>query len=166
MKLAKDYQMAWMAKHPLYPTWQGMRRNCGIIKGASAYIRSLYAGIGMCKEWCESYSALENWALANGWKPGLLVARMDKSGSYCPENCIVTTQEKNVNMRRNTVRVDGMSLRDYIGVPSAGRGDRTYRLISDRYLKCRWDTMSALHMPKMNHSQSQGVQARLRKEIK
>lgn len=164
MTLSREYQRAWLSKHPLYPAWQSMRRNCGVIKGASEHVRSLFAGVNLYREWIDSYAAFEKWALVNGWKPGMQVARIDKSGDCCPSNCIVTTWDVNVNMRRNTIRVGDLSLRDYIGRPTSGRQDVEYRLISDRYMKCKWDADSSIEMPKMTCSQAQSIQARARCE--
>jgi len=41
-----------------------------------------------------------NWALANGYKEGLTIERIDKDKNYCPQNCEWVTRSEN-SRRRN-----------------------------------------------------------------
>lgn len=96
---------AYRAAHPLYVVWNAMMQRCGIFKGASAEVLAQYAerGITVCPEWRTSFKPFEAWAVANGYKPGLQLDRIDNNGNYCPENCRFVTPRENSLNKRNTV---------------------------------------------------------------
>lgn len=162
MKLSTEYRKRWYANHPLYASWQDMRRVCGIIRGASKSVLDQYAGVGICEEWFD-YAAYEGWAMSNGWVRGLKVARKDKTGDFTPDNCVVVPYEEAVNMRRNTYRVGGVPLRKLVG-GAARRGDRRYARIKDRISKCAYDTPSAVCTPVVDRGECARLAARSRKE--
>ena len=59
-------------------------------------------GITICEEWTTSKDAFINWALANGYRQGLSIDRINNDGNYCPENCRwATPKEQSRNMRKN-----------------------------------------------------------------
>ena len=60
-----------------------------------AYFRYGASGIKVCDEWNNSFLAFEEWALANGYKDGLTIDRIDSKGNYCPENCQWLTKGDN-----------------------------------------------------------------------
>ena len=43
-------------------------------------------GIQVCQAWRDSWDAYAEWALANGYEPGLSVDRIDNDGNYEPGN--------------------------------------------------------------------------------
>jgi hypothetical protein len=57
-------------------------------------------GIGVCDKWLASSTAFYEWAMANGWAPGLQLDRINVDGMYGPENCRFVTQTTNVRNRR------------------------------------------------------------------
>ena len=142
-RLSPEYRRRWFAEHPLYASWQGIRRLCGLCRGMRERERRLYMGVRMCREWAESYGEFERWCFVNGWQPGLQVARIDKNGDYEPGNCVCVEWRRNVNMRRNTLRIGGRPLRELMGEETRGRGDKRYRRTADRITKCGWDVASA-----------------------
>lgn len=155
---------SWYDENPLYATWMSIRSRCGCVKGCSdPYVRMIYEGIKVCEAW-KDYKTFEAWCLGNGWKKGLQVARKDKRGDFSPENCVIVPWEENVNMRRNTVRVDGIPLRTIIGKPTRGRSDAEYRLVCDRIRRGCWDVESAVSVPKMSCSEAQQISARVQQE--
>lgn len=149
----KECIRRWYDTHPLYPSWNGMRRVCGVGASRTNKELRLYVGVGICDEWM-NYEAFERWALDHGWQKGLKVTRVDKAGDFCPENCVIVPYGVAVNMRRTTFRIDGVPLRTIVG-DDPRRGDRRYRMIKDRIVKCRFDTESAMNAPTLTPSQCQ-----------
>ena len=62
-------------------------------------------GITVCQEWKEDFQTFYDWAIANGYKKGLEIDRIDVNGNYEPDNCRWTTSKKNNNNRRNNVKI-------------------------------------------------------------
>lgn len=58
-------------------------------------------GIKVCDDWRESYINFRDWALVNGWEPGLSLDRIDNNKDYCPENCTWSTVIEQANNRSN-----------------------------------------------------------------
>ena len=56
-------------------------------------------GIKVCEEWENNYPAFKTWALANGYKEGLTIDRIDNDGDYCPGNCQWITRAENAKKR-------------------------------------------------------------------
>lgn len=44
-------------------------------------------GIALCEEWQDDPLAFVTWALANGYRQGLSIDRIDVDGDYSPQNC-------------------------------------------------------------------------------
>jgi len=76
----------------LYTCWKNMRRRVVGQSGcAPSYLRK---GVSVCREWGSFYT-FRRWALANGFRKGLTIDRIDSNGDYCPENCQWITLEEN-----------------------------------------------------------------------
>lgn len=84
----------------LYGSWANMRTRCGNPKGAG-FARYGGRGITVCAEWT-TFAAFREWALANGWAPGLTLDRIDGDGNYEPSNCRWATPAE---QRRNQPNV-------------------------------------------------------------
>lgn len=57
-------------------------------------------GIKICDEWNEDIESFIQWAVSNGYQPGLSIDRIDNNDDYCPDNCRwVTLSENNQNRR-------------------------------------------------------------------
>jgi hypothetical protein len=51
-------------------------------------------GVSVCAEWLASAEEFVRWALASGYKPGLVIDRKESDGNYSPDNCkFITTAE-------------------------------------------------------------------------
>lgn len=89
-------------KHPrLYGVWASMKSRCNN-PNREKWPRYGGRGIYVCPEWDNDVEAFADWALSNGYEPGLQLDRIDNDGPYSPENCRwVTAKENCRNTRRN-----------------------------------------------------------------
>ena len=62
-------------------------------------------GIKVCDEWEHSFTKFENWAMANGYKAGLSIDRIDNDKGYSPENCKWSTYVEQNRNRGNYNRL-------------------------------------------------------------
>lgn len=89
--------------HPIYNSWKDMRRRCGS-PYAKGYENYGGRGIKVCEEWDKDPLVFIHWALANGWKEGLTLDRIDNNGDYCPDNCRwISRAEQLLNRRNNRI---------------------------------------------------------------
>lgn len=87
-------------KHtPLYSVWTGILTRCSDENGEKFHIYG-GRGISFTPEW-RTFEPFENWALANGYRKGLQIDRIDVDGNYAPENCRFVSCKENNNNRRN-----------------------------------------------------------------
>lgn len=103
----KPYEKTWGAyengkKTPLYQSYIHMRMRCGLLWDTEEHYKNWRdRGIKVCDEWANSFSAFRDWALANGYKKGLTLDRINNDGDYCPENCRwATPLEQRHNQRK------------------------------------------------------------------
>jgi len=77
----------------LHNTWCMMRHRCYNPK-STGWRNYGARGIGIVPEWLD-YSTFRNWALANGYKDGLSLDRIDTNGFYEPSNCQFISRSAN-----------------------------------------------------------------------
>lgn len=87
----------------LYNSWQGMKRRCFSVNNPK-YPRYGGRGITVCKEWLDIIG-FQKWALANGWKEGMSIDRIDNDKDYCPENCRWISISEN-SRKKSTTKID------------------------------------------------------------
>jgi hypothetical protein len=88
--------------HPLYGVYNGIKYRC-YDSDSNSYKNYGGRGIEMCDDWLLDFKKFFDWAIANGWRKGLLLDRKDNNKGYNPDNCrYVTMRESNEN-RRNTL---------------------------------------------------------------
>ena len=88
----------------LYEIWKSTKNRCN---GTSFYKDR---GIKFHATWLD-YEVFEQWAMENGYEDDLSLIRTDKTKDFCPENCIWSTENKNV--RGKNVWSDGTNIKSY-----------------------------------------------------
>ena len=88
-----------MSKTKIYSVWRTMKQRCTYEKNES-YKNYGGRGITYCDEW-EEFEPFYEWAMANGYKEGLSIDRIDSDGNYEPSNCRWVTMKKQQNNRTN-----------------------------------------------------------------
>ena len=87
----------------LYHSWISMRRRCDPTVEPERNKRWALRGITVCDEW-KLFEVFEEWALANGYEPGLSLDRVDNDGNYEPGNCEWVTRSVNSQRARALYR--------------------------------------------------------------
>lgn len=85
--------------------WRAINRRCSAFAHYTQRKDYFEKGIRVCDEWRDSWDSFKNWALANGYKEGLQIDRIDSTGNYTPENCRFVTPKENCNNRGVTFKV-------------------------------------------------------------
>lgn len=93
-----------LSKHPLYTVLRSMRARC-LNPNHMQYHNYGGRGITICQEWLDDFKAFYDWSMANGWKKGLQIDRIDNDGNYCPENTKFSTPKENSRNRRTNLIV-------------------------------------------------------------
>lgn len=88
--------------HPLYKAWDSVKYRCNN-PNACQYHNYGARGIKVCQEWEHSYKSFHDWSIANGWKRGLSIDRIDNDGNYEPSNCRWTDTPTQGRNRRTNV---------------------------------------------------------------
>ena len=88
-----------MSDTPIYKVWSGIKRRCdeNITDKRTQVYRD--KKIKVCKEWKDDFLCFYNWAIANGYKKGLHLDRIDTNDDYKPSNC------QFINASENTAKV-------------------------------------------------------------
>ena len=99
----KRFTKHGLCEHPLYVVWERMRQRCES-EYDQAWHRYGGRGIVVCDEWSHDFESFYNWAIENGWEPGLTLDRENNDEGYFPWNCRWvnrTIQANNRSSNRN-----------------------------------------------------------------
>ena len=136
-----------LCTHPLNTMWCGIKERC-LNQNADNFKWYGGRGITICDEWKEFLPFYE-WAINNGWQPGLTIDRIDVNKSYEPDNCRFIPMKKQFRNRRSNRRitVDG-----------------------ETHLQCEWEELLGLRkkiLAKWRHVHGDEYMVnRLREEIR
>lgn len=80
--------------HPLYLVWCAMKQRCSN-PNRKDFKRYGGRGVKVCNLWQKDPKSFIEWCLANGYKKGLQLDRIDNDGNYEPCNCRFVTNATN-----------------------------------------------------------------------
>lgn len=124
-----------LSNHRLYYRLGKVKDRCRNPKNDN-YPRYGAKGIDVCKEW-DDFQAFYDWSMANGYKDGLTLDRIDNDGPYSPGNCRWATMKEQSNNKRNNIKVlfDG----ELIGIEEAiKRSGITKSVFHSRRYHSKW----------------------------
>lgn len=79
----------------LYTVWHNIKARCSNLRRPD-YKYYGGRGIRVCDEWKNDFIFFRNFALANGYKEGLSIDRIDNDGDYEPLNVQFITLSENI----------------------------------------------------------------------
>lgn len=132
----------------LYNNWKGMLQRCRD-KNYAYYNDYGGRGIKVCDQW-KQFVPFRNWALANGYKDGLTIERVDNNGNYEPENCKWVTRKEQGNNRRTNHLITFNGKTQNIAQWSEETG-LPFQLIIERINILKWTPQKALTTPARRH---------------
>lgn len=92
------YEQHHQTRHPVYTSWRAMRSRC--LSTSDEHFPDYGGrGITICPEW-DSFPVFLDWALTNGWAPGLTIDRKNNDGPYTPGNCRWTNAKGQAEHKR------------------------------------------------------------------
>lgn len=106
--LQKENFLKSVCKHNLsnsriYKIWTSIKQRCN---GTTLRNKKYYKdkNILVCDEWKNNFIEFYNWSIANGYKEGLTIDRINSNGNYEPNNCRwVDRTVQNNNTSRNKI---------------------------------------------------------------
>lgn len=94
----------------LHNRWKAIKQRC-LNPNNNRYEDYGARGITVCNEWLE-FKNFYNWSVNNDYRVGLALDRRDNNTGYSPDNCRWVTILKNNENRRDTVKVEGLTLNE------------------------------------------------------
>lgn len=88
------YKKYNLSSHPLYKKYYSIIKRCYKPNNKSFFWYG-NKGIKVCDEWKNNFKNFYDWAIANGYKKGLTIDRLDSNDDYKPSNCCFITHSQN-----------------------------------------------------------------------
>lgn len=102
-----------MSEDRIYKIYTGMKIRC-YDENIEHFDKYGGRGIKICDEWLgdKGFENFYKWAMANGYKEGLTIDRINVNGNYEPSNCRWVAKKEQANNRRTNVfiTVDGVKM--------------------------------------------------------
>lgn len=105
MSKKNKYGLSSLDYEKLYFVWKHIKDRCYKTQDKE-YNSYGGRGIKMCAEWLNDFHSFSDWAVANGWKPGITIERIYNDRDYSPENCRFATLREQMYNKQNTIFVD------------------------------------------------------------
>lgn len=86
---------------PWYVNYRCMMDRC-YCKKVESYPQYGGSGVAVCEEWHDIRN-FKKWAEESGYRPGLILDRIDGTKGYSPDNCRWATPKEQTNNRKNTI---------------------------------------------------------------
>lgn len=83
----------------LYNVWAAMKQRC-CNSNHARYKDYGGRGITLCNQWMD-YEPFYEWAMANGYRRGLDIDRINNDAGYSPDNCRFITRQQNCRNKRD-----------------------------------------------------------------
>lgn len=90
-----------LSNHPLYKVWQRMK-GCTTRPNHQDYKHYGARGIRVYPEWLKNFETFYEWAINNGYQPGLTIERVNVNGNYEPSNCTWIPRSEQPKNQRHT----------------------------------------------------------------
>lgn len=138
--------LSYRERKNLCQVWRNMVTRC-TYPGGTGWDRYGAAGITVCDEW-RDWPTFRDWAIANGYRPGLQIDRIDGTGPYSPKNCRWVTPRENANNRRNNQMVEAFGeTKTVMQWVLDERCMCQYQALWGRIFKSRWEPERAITTP-------------------
>lgn len=100
-QLAKRLTTHGGSRSMIYRLWHAMLTRC-YSPGHKKYRYYGGRGIVVCEEWRGDFATFRDWAVANGYRPGLEIDRKENDGPYSPGNCQFVTHAQQQRNRSDS----------------------------------------------------------------
>lgn len=151
----------------LHNLWHLMKLRCSD-PNQDSYRHYGGRGITVCDEWKASYEAFRDWCLANGYRAGLQIDRIDTNGNYEPSNCRFVTCRQNNNNRRNTPYLEAFGERKSLADWTRDARCQVSIVTLHGRIKSGWEVEEAIATPPLPRGKARlqkGAELKARKPL-
>jgi hypothetical protein len=153
--ISKGVTTHGLSRTRIYRVLQRMIQRCHN-PNHDGYFRYGGRGISVCSEWRYHPESFVRWSLANGYREGLTIDRIDNNKSYYSDNCRWIGWIPQARNRRDNHVVVWKGQKKTIAEWAEITGLK-YHTISKRIIKYRWSVEEALTMAPSKDAWRRGV---------
>jgi hypothetical protein len=126
----------------IYNVWTGMKNRC-YHKNSKYYKYYGGRGISIHQDWIDNPELFFKWALANGYKKGLTIERINNNSNYSPFNCKFISRLRQANNMRSNIIIDynntKLTMSDF-----CRKYNLRYQRFHDRIVRLNWAVEKAM----------------------